>query len=125
MSYTPGGARRSAHLSHLVLESQVDRPLTGVFIIGPLGPCPPWAVDDGPKGGPSSVDKKCSKSKVSHTAIQSCLLELINARKVKTWLYREVFDLTIFVWHYSTSLALENIFWLYLQLNIAVRYSIS
>ena len=31
---------------------------TGVFTIGPLGPCPPWAVN-----------QKCSKLKVSHTAV--------------------------------------------------------
>jgi len=31
----------------------------GIFTIGPLGPCPP----------PWAVDRKCSKFKISHTAV--------------------------------------------------------
>ena len=35
---------------------------TGVFTIGPLGPCPPPL---------SAVDRKCSKLKISHTAVSA------------------------------------------------------
>jgi len=79
-------------------------PTTGIFTIGPLGPCPPplWAVDDRPKGGPRSVDQKYSKSKVSHTATQSCHLELINARKVKPGSIEKCLALQFFpCWFYS------------------------
>jgi len=77
---------------------------------------PPLGRQPRAKRGSSSFDQKCSKSKVSHTANQSCHFELINARKVKRGFYS---GLTARVWPSII------FFWLYSQLNTAACLSVS
>jgi len=94
-------------------------------------PPPPSGRRRRAKRGAKFRRPKCSKSKVSHTAIQSCRLELMISQN---WLYREVFSLTIFVcpcWFYCGLTARVWPPWIIffgfiiLQLNTVVRYSTS